>query len=43
MIKKYETCRIKYKFCDCFLEYRNFKDGLIEFKCLFYKKNIKKK
>ena len=25
-----ETCEIKYKFCDCFLEYTNFKDGLIE-------------
>ena len=25
MIKKCETCRIKYKHCDCFLEYANFK------------------
>ena len=25
-----ETCEIKYKFCDCFPEYTNFKDGLIE-------------
>ena len=24
-----ETCRIKSKYCDCFLEYTNFKDGLI--------------
>ena len=31
--KKCETCRIKYKYCDCFLEYTNFKDDLIEYKC----------
>ena len=24
--KKCETCEIKYKYCDCFLEYVNFKD-----------------
>ena len=34
MIKKCETCRIKYKYWDCFLEYTNFKDDLIEYKCL---------
>ena len=28
--KKFETCRIKYKYCDSFLEYANFKDDLIE-------------
>ena len=28
--KKYETCVIKYKYFDCFPEYGNFKDGLIE-------------
>ena len=28
--KKYGTCRIKYKYCDCFLEYINFKDDFIE-------------
>ena len=27
--KKCESCRIKYKYCDCFCEYRNFKDDLI--------------
>ena len=32
--KKYETCTIKYKYCDCFLEYANFKDDLIEQKSL---------
>ena len=25
--------RIKYKYCDCFLDYTNFKDDLIEYKC----------
>ena len=28
--KKCEICRIKYKYCDCFLEYTNFKDNLME-------------
>ena len=28
--KKCETCGIKCKFCDCFLEYTNFKNDLIE-------------
>ena len=27
--KKCETCGIKYKYCDCFLEYTNFNDDLI--------------
>ena len=27
--KKSETCMIKYKYCDYFLEYINFKDDLI--------------
>ena len=31
---EYNICRIKYKYCDCFLEYTNFKDDLIEYKCL---------
>ena len=31
--KKCETYRIKYKYCDYFLEYKNFKDDLIEYKC----------
>ena len=29
--KKCETCGIKYKYWDCFLEYTNFKDDLIEY------------
>ena len=32
--KKCETCRIKYKYCKFFLECMNFKDNLIEYKCL---------
>ena len=32
--KKYETCGIKYEYCNCVLEYTNFKDDLIEYKCL---------
>ena len=30
--KECETCGIKYKYCDCSLEYINFKDDLIEYK-----------
>ena len=29
--KKCETCGIKHNYCDCFLEYINFKDDLIEY------------
>ena len=38
--KNCETCRIKYKYCHCILEYTNFKDDLIEYKCLCCNKNI---
>ena len=31
--KKCETCRIKYKDCDCFCKFTNFKDDLIKHKC----------
>ena len=41
--KKCETCRIKYNYCDCFLEYTNFKDYLIEYKCLCCNKNYQHK
>ena len=41
--KKCETCRIKYKYCECFLEYTNFKDDLIEYKCLCCNKNYQQK
>ena len=37
--KKCETCGIKYKYCDCFLEYTDFKNNLIEYKCLCCDKN----
>ena len=36
---KCETCEIKYKYCNCFLEYADFKDELIEYKCLCCNKN----
>ena len=35
-------CGINYKDCDCFLEYTNFEDDLIEYKCLCCNKNYKK-
>ena len=41
--KKCETCGIKYKDCDCFLECPDFKDDLTESKCLFCSKNYQKK
>ena len=37
--KKCGTCGIEYKYCDCFLEYTNFKDDLIEHKCSICNKN----
>ena len=42
MIKKTGSCGNKYKDCDCFLEYANFKDDSIEHKCLCCNKNYKK-
>ena len=30
--EKCETCRIKYKYCDCFLEFTKFQDDSIEYK-----------
>ena len=41
--KKCETCGIKYKYCGCFLEYTNFKDDLVEYKCLLCNKNCHRK
>ena len=40
--KKCETCGIKYKYCDCFLEYTNFEDDLIEYKVLLCNKNCQR-
>ena len=37
------NCRIKYKNCECFLEYTNFKDNLIKYTCLCCNKNNEKK
>ena len=41
--KKCQTCRSKYKYCNCFLEYTNFKDYLIGYKCLCCNKNYRQK
>ena len=40
--KKYETCGIKYKDCDCFLEKSNFRDDFIGYKCLCCNRNYQK-
>ena len=36
--KRCETCGTKYKYCDCFLKYTNFKNDLIKHKCLCFDK-----
>ena len=41
--KKYETYGTKYKYFNCFLEYTNIKDDLIEYKCLCCHKNYQQK
>ena len=41
--KKCETCGITYEVCHCFLEYSNFKDDLIQCKCLYCNKNYQQK
>ena len=41
--KKSETCWIKYKYCNCLLEYTNFKDDLIAYKCLCCNRNYRHK
>ena len=38
-----KKCGIKYKDCECFLQYKNFKDDLIKYKCLRCNKNYQKK
>ena len=43
IIKKCETCGIKYKNCECCLEYTSVKDDLIEYKCLCCNMNYHKK
>ena len=39
----WQACGIKYRHCDCFLEYKNFKDDLIEYKCLSCNKNYRRR
>ena len=41
--KKCETSGIKYRHCEYFLEYTNFKDDLTEYKCLSYNKIYQRK
>ena len=41
--KKCESCGIKYKDCECFLEYTSFKDNSIAYKCLSCNKNHQKR
>ena len=41
--KKCETCGIKYKYCNCFLEYKHFEDDLVEYKCSLCNKNCQRK
>ena len=41
--EKCETNGIKYKYCDCFLQYTNFKDDLIQYKYLCCNKNYQHK
>ena len=43
MIKKCKTCGIRYKYCDCFLEYINFQDDLVESKYFCCSKNYQHK
>ena len=43
IIKKCETCGIKYKNCECCLEYTSVKDDFIEYKCLCCNMNYHKK
>ena len=38
-----KTCGIKYKYCNCFLEYTEFRDDLIEYKCSCCKRNYQHK
>ena len=41
--KQCETCRIKHKYCNCFREYINCKNDLIEHKCLCCNNNFQQK
>ena len=39
--KKWETCRIKYKYCNCFLEHKWF--NKVKYKCLYCNKDYQHK
>ena len=41
--KKCRACGIKNKHCDCFLDYTNFKEDLMKYKCVSCKKNYQYK
>ena len=41
--RKCETCRTKYKYCNCFLKFTNFKDDLIEYNCSSWNKSYQRK
>ena len=43
MIKTYKNCRVKYKYCNSFVEHKNIKDNLTEYKCLCCNKNYQQK
>ena len=42
-IKNVKICKIKCKYCDDFLEYTDFEDVLLEYKCLLCNKNFQRK
>ena len=41
--KKCEKCEIKFKDCECYLEYANVKDDLSIYKCLCCNRNYQKR
>ena len=41
--KKCQSCGIKYKHCNCFLDYTNFNDDLTDYKCLYCNKSYNQK
>ena len=41
--KQIEMFVFKYRHCDCFLQYTNFKHNLIEYKCLYCNKSYQRK
>ena len=41
--KKFEICGIKYKNCECFLEYTNFENDLNEIQMFMLKEELSKR